>query len=137
MGSRSAAHTYRLLSPPSHITRQYHTSLHAIPVPPPILILQTVDLSRPVLVMSKYSNKPYTAEERFAAVSEYGDKIIYSDRYSSESRILLKTQAVLSHEHGRDELLRCSVRVCKGCSRMSESHSVVVAIECVSGADCE
>jgi hypothetical protein len=34
--------------------------------------------------MSRYTQKPYTAEERNAAVVQFAEKIIYSPRYSGE-----------------------------------------------------
>lgn len=34
--------------------------------------------------MSKYSQKPFTAEEKKRAIEQYCEKIQYSPRYSSE-----------------------------------------------------
>ena len=34
--------------------------------------------------MSKYNQKPYTAEEKRKAIEQYSEKIQYSARYSSE-----------------------------------------------------
>jgi hypothetical protein len=38
----------------------------------------------PPIVMSKYNQKPYTAEEKKKAIETFSEKIQYSPRYSSE-----------------------------------------------------
>ena len=35
--------------------------------------------------MSKYNQKPFTAEEKKKAIEQYAEKIQYSARYASES----------------------------------------------------
>ena len=37
--------------------------------------------------MSKYNQKPFTAEEKRKAIDNYAEKIQYSARYSSESQL--------------------------------------------------
>lgn len=47
--------------------------------------------------MSKYSQKPYTAEEKKKAIEQYCEKIQYSPRYSSESPLVVMNRVKLQH----------------------------------------
>jgi len=48
--------------------------------------------------MSKYSQKPYTAEEKKKAIEQYCEKIQYSPRYSSESPLVVMNRVKYSAE---------------------------------------